>query len=243
MSESQWHNAKIVDIIKETHNIRRFFLKFEELDKYDFIAGQYVKIEFPIPSKKNYRQYSIASNPNGTNIMELLIVLDPNGLATNYLFNQADIGTTLKVSKNMGNFIIKDTNFKEFVFISTGTGLAPLRSMYLDLLKREDFNSKITVIFGTRYMKDMIYLDEFQELSKDPRFKFIPILSREISQDWKGQKGYVHNIYKELYLQNNTHSDDTIFYICGWKDMVTETRHNLLSMGFERKLVNFERYN
>ncbi len=240
MSDFQWYNARVVDIIKETHNIRRFFLKFDELEQYDFNAGQYVKIEFPIPSKKNYRQYSIASQPDGTNVIELLIVLDPNGLATNYLFNQVNVGSILKVSKNMGNFVVKDWDLEEYVFISTGTGLAPLRSMYLDLLNKENFKSKITVIFGTRFMKDMIYLDEFQSLANDERFNFIPVLSRENSTDWTGKRGYVHSVYKELYSEINK---NRYFYICGWKDMVTETRQNLLSMGYDRKAVNFERYN
>lgn len=239
MSEFQWYYPVVVDVIKEAHNIRRFFLKFEELDSYNFTAGQYVKIEFPIPSKKNYRQYSIASRPDGSNVIELLIVLDPNGLATNYLFNEVNIGSTLKVSKPMGNFVIKDLEEQEVVFISTGTGLAPLRSMYLDLIKSRDYKGKITVIFGTRYMKDMIYLDEFQELSKEDNFNFIPVLSRENSSDWTGEKGYVHKVYTEKYNEKSNVS----FYICGWRDMVTETRQNLLGMGYERKQVNFERYN
>ena len=239
MSEFQWFYPVVIDVIKEAHNIRRFFLKFEDLESYNFSAGQYVKVEFPIPSKKNYRQYSIASRPDGTNVIELLIVLDPNGLATNYLFNNVDIGSTLKVSKPMGNFIIKDIDSPEFVFISTGTGLAPLRSMYLDMIYKQNYKGKITVIFGTRYMKDMIYLDEFQELSKMENFEFIPVLSRENSAEWTGEKGYVHKIYKEKYSEKN----NSTFYICGWKDMVTETRQNLLSLGYDRKQVNFERYN
>lgn len=234
----QWYQAEVVDIIKEAYNIRRFFLRFNELEVYDFKAGQHVKIEFPIPSKKNYRQYSIASAPNGSNIIELLIVLDPNGLATNYLFNDVNIGSFLKTSEPRGNFILDEDINADLYFICTGTGLAPLRSMYLDIYNRKLAHKNIHLIFGTRFMRDMIYLDEMQELSQTNTFKFYPVLSRETSSDWNGAKGYVHQIYNEL-LKDKPEAE---FYICGWRDMVTETRTNLLEMGYNRKIVHFERY-
>lgn len=234
----QWYQAEVVDIIKEAYNIRRFYLRFNELEVYDFKAGQHVKIEFPIPSKKNYRQYSIASAPNGSNIIELLIVLDPNGLATNYLFNEVNIGSFLKTSEPRGNFLLEEDINTDLYFICTGTGLAPLRSMYLQIYNRKISHKNIHLIFGTRFMRDMIYLDEMQELGKTNTFKFYPVLSRETSSDWNGARGYVHQIYKDL-LKDKPEAE---FYICGWRDMVTETRTNLLEMGYNRKIVHFERY-
>lgn len=234
----QWYQAEVVDIIKEAYNIRRFFLRINDLDVYDFKAGQHVKIEFPIPSKKNYRQYSIASTPNGSNIIELLIVLDPNGLATNYLFNEVTIGSFLKTSEPRGNFLLNEDISSDLFFICTGTGLAPLRSMYLHIYNREITHKNIHLIFGSRFMRDMIYLDEMQELSKTNTFHFYPVLSRETSSDWNGARGYVHQVYKDL-LKDKPEAE---FYICGWRDMVTETRTNLLEMGYNRKIVHFERY-
>ncbi len=234
----QWYQAEVVDIIKEAYNIRRFFLRFNELTVYEFKSGQHVKIEFPIPSKKNYRQYSIASAPNGSNIIELLIVLDPNGVATNYLFNEISIGSFLKTSEPRGNFLLNEDINSDLYFICTGTGLAPLRSMYLEIYNREIPHKNIHLIFGTRFMRDMIYLDEMQELNHSGDFKFYPALSRESSSEWNGERGYVHNIYQNLLKDK----PDAEFYICGWRDMVTEARTNLLEMGYNRKLIHFERY-
>jgi len=235
----QWHQAEVIDIIKETHNIRRFFMRMNDVPEYEFKAGQHVKIEFPIPSKKNYRQYSIANAPNGNNIIELLIVLDPNGLATNYLFNEVKIGHFLKVSEARGSFLLDENIETDVCMICTGTGLAPLRSMYLDIINRKIPHRNLYVIFGTRYMKDMIYLDEMQQLSANDNFKFIPVLSRETSSDWVGARGYVHHIYHELFKSRH----DVEFYICGWRDMVSQARTNLFELGFSRKQIHFERYN
>lgn len=234
-----WYQGKVVDIIKETPNIRRFYIQVPELESYIFQAGQHIKIEFPFNVKKNYRQYSLANAPNGTNIFELLIVLDPNGMATNYLFNEVDIGSILKVSEPRGNFVLNPYIENDICFICTGVGLAPLRSMYLDIINRNLPHKHMYLIFGTRYMHDMVYLEEMEKLSKRGDFTFIPVLSRETSQDWVGRRGYLHQVYQELFGDK----PPVDFYICGWRDMVSETRQNLLEMGFGRKSINFERYN
>jgi CDP-4-dehydro-6-deoxyglucose reductase len=238
MSNLDWYEGKVVDIIKETPNIRRFFIQVDEVENYDFKAGQHVKIEFPIDARKNYRQYSFANAPDGSNIFELLIVLDPNGVATNYLFNEVNIGSTLKVSGPRGNFLVPEYVETDLCFISTGVGLAPLRSIYLDILNRNMPHKHIYVIFGTRFMKDMIYIEEMEELSKRDDFTFIPVLSRETSDEWNGKRGYLHDVYKELFNGENPAE----FYICGWREMVTETRLNLMGMGYKRKKIHFERY-
>ncbi|HRP01742.1 MAG TPA: FAD-binding oxidoreductase [Candidatus Kapabacteria bacterium] len=234
----QWYQAEVVDIVKEAFNVRRFYLRFNDLETYDFEAGQHVKIEFPIPAKKNYREYSIASAPNGSNIIELLIVLDPNGVATTYLFNEIHIGSFLKTSEPRGNFMLKNEITTDLYMICTGTGLAPLRSIYLDIFNKNIPHKNIHLIFGTRFMRDMTYLDEMEELSKVDSFHFHPVLSRETSPEWNGHRGYVHKVYQELLASK----PDAEFYICGWKEMVSEARTNLLNMGYSRKMIHFERY-
>ena len=95
------------------------------------------------------------------------------------------------------------------------------------------------LIFGTRYMHDMVYLEEMEELTQRGDFTFIPVLSRETSDEWVGRRGYLHQVYKELFADK----PPVDFYICGWRDMVSEARQTLLDMGFSRKSINFERYN
>ncbi len=237
-----WYKAKIIDIKTETPVIKRFFIQIPDMSEVSYIPGQYIQINFPIESKKTYRQYSIASPPSGNNIVELLIVLDPKGLATNYMFKEIDLGDELQVSRVMGNFVMPEKIERDLCFISTGTGLAPLRSMYLEILKKGLTDKKIDVIFGTRYEKDLIYKDEINDLkTKHPNFNFYPVLSREESQNWGGYRGYVHNVYRELYPNPDERPAD--FYICGWKDMVRETRQNLMQAGYERRSIHFERYN
>lgn len=236
----EWFDVKIVDVIDEAYNIKRFFLKYENLDVVDFVPGQYIQLELPITSKKTYRQYSIANIPDGSNILELLIVLDPDGVATNYLFHKAKIGDVVKASKVMGNFKLPVEIEDDICFICTGVGLAPLRSMYLNILKNNLPHKDIYVIYGTRFLRDLAYNEEFEKLQAEfPEFKYIPVLSRESDENWSGKKGYVHSVYQEIFADRRR----AYFMLCGWKGMITEARQNLMQMGYNRRDIHFERYN
>lgn len=240
MAGFEYYNAKVYDIINETDKIRRFFIEFPELEKYEYTAGQYVKIDMPIDDKKTYRQYSIASCPDASNKIELLIVFQEGGKGTDYLFNKINVGSELKVSKALGRFVLPEILDKEICMICTGVGLAPFRGMYLDVLKNNRENKGIHLIFGTRNITDMCYPQELEQLAKEyPNFHYYPVLSRETPETWNGKIGYVHQIYKEIFADKRP----ALFYLCGWDVMIKEARKHLMEeMGYERRAILFEKY-
>ncbi len=107
--------------------------------------------------KKLNRQYSIASAPDNSNKIELLIVYNPVGKGTNYLFKEVKVGTILKVSKALGRFVLPESSDKEICFICTGVGLAPFRSMYLDVLNNNKNLQKIKSLFLVLELKTYLY--------------------------------------------------------------------------------------
>ena len=97
MALQPWRTGKVIRIENETHNTRRFWIQIPELEKFDFIPGQFITLDLPIHEKPNkrIRSYSIASWPDGTNVVELVIVLLEGGLGTTYLFNHIRVGSEL----------------------------------------------------------------------------------------------------------------------------------------------------
>ena len=71
-----WQTGKIIKIENETPNTRRFWIEMSSLTSFDFKPGQFVTIDLPIHEKPNkrWRSYSISSWPDGTNVLELVIV-------------------------------------------------------------------------------------------------------------------------------------------------------------------------
>lgn len=239
----EFYNGEVVDIKTVTPVLKRYFLRVNDLDRFDFTPGQFVMLDLPIESKRTTRSYSIASRPDGTNVFELVIVLKPDGAGTPYLFDasQVQIGTSVRISQAIGKFVLPPVNElpDEICFICTGTGIAPFRAMIQDMLVRGETNKNINLIFGCRYQKDILYRDEFENLKEQmPGFNYWPVLSRETEETWDGEKGYVHKVYEQLYDGNKP----AMFYICGWKEMIMQARNKLLEMGYDKKQIKFELY-
>ncbi len=235
----EFYDGEVVEIRDITPVIKRFFIKVNDFDTFDFAPGQFVMLDLPIESKRTTRSYSIASNPNGTNIFELVIVLKTDGAGTPYLFDydQVKPGTPLKISKAIGKFTLPGHIENEICFICTGTGIAPFRSMILDMIHEGQTNHHINLIFGCRYAGDILYREEFESLkSQMPHFNYYPVLSRD--SDWPGEKGYVHGVYEKLYSDGRP----ALFYICGWKEMIMQARGKLLDMGYDKSQIKFELY-
>jgi CDP-4-dehydro-6-deoxyglucose reductase len=233
--------SKIVDIVDEAPNVKRFFIQVGEEPVFHFKPGQFVMLDLPLDSKIKTRSYSIASPPNGSNVIELIIVLKEDGLGTNYLFtkNTIKIGSELKVSKAIGKFTLPETLESNLCFICTGTGIAPFRSQlnYLFNHNLHNPNFNIHLIFGCRWEKDILYRKEFEKFEAIcPCFSYHPVLSRE--PNWDGYKGYVHQVYEELYSDGKPAQ----FYLCGWKEMIMQAKDKLLGFGYEKSAIRFELY-
>lgn len=247
-----WRTGKVIRIIDETWNTRRFWIEIPELSSFDFVPGQFVTLDLPIHEKpaKRWRSYSIASWPDGTNVVELLIVLLEGGAGTTYLFNEVKEGSELTLRGPQGVFVLPDHIDRDVYLICTGTGVAPFRSMTHHILNHSVPHENIYLIFGCRKFGDSLYGGELKELEKQvPNFHYIPTYSRE-EPGGSHCTGYVHNIYEEIC--NNSKILPTngeppavkpaYFYLCGWKNMIDEAKQRIQGLGYDRKSIHQELY-
>ena len=235
----KFYDCKVTDIIDETDDVKRFFFECPKDIDFSFSAGQFVMLLLPIDAKIKHRSYSIASPPSDNNKFELIIVLNPKGLGTPWMWDNLKPGSVIPVSRPIGKFLLPESIDRDICFICTGVGIAPFRSQLWDIFNRAIPHRNLYMVFGTRYEKDILYRNEMNLLQQEhPEFHFIPTLSRENSENWKGRKGYVHHVYEELFADRR----DAYFYICGWKDMLNEARKRIADMGYDKKFIKFEVY-
>ncbi len=236
-----WYDSKVIKIMDESPTTKRFWVEVPSEEVIDFQAGQFVTMDLPISDKrtKRWRSYSIANAPNGSNVLEFCIVLLEGGLATTYLFNEIKEGSTIRFKGPSGGFVLKEPVERDLVLICTGTGVAPFRSMVLDIYNQKKAHQNIHLIFGTREESGILYRDEFELLEKEmPGFSYSIALSR--AEEWSGYKGYVHQVYEKEYkeVDSNRH-----FYLCGWSNMIDEAVEKLiLGMGYDKGQIHYELY-
>ena len=236
----KWQTGIVIKIEQASPHTRRFWIELPETTSFDFKPGQFVTLDLPIHEQRNkrWRSYSIASMPDGTNVIELLIVYLEGGLATTYLFNEVKVGSQLTLRGPQGVFVLPDQLDRDLYLICTGTGIAPFRSMLQYIHKQQIPHKKIHLIYGTRKSDNIFYMDEMKTLEKTlSGFSYHVTLSRE---DWEGHKGYVHPVYESLIQQD--HKPAARFLLCGWRVMIDEAKQRLTSLGYTSKDIEVELY-
>jgi ferredoxin-NADP reductase len=237
-----WRTGKFIKIEEITSATWRFWIQIPEVENFVFKPGQFVTLDLPIHEQKNkrWRSYSIASYPDGTNVIELVIVLLEGGLGTHYLFNHVQEGTEVLLRGPQGVFTLPALIDKDLFFICTGTGIAPFRSMIHHIKLHNIEHKNIYLIFGCRKLCDSLYGDEMKELGNSlPGLHYIPTYSREDQENTAIKHGYVHAIYESILGSGKPEAG---FYLCGWKNMIDDAKKNIIALGYDKKCIHLELY-
>ena len=126
-------------------------LRLPPNSNFNFNSGQYVNI-----IKGNLtRSYSIANSSDHKNQLEFFIKNYENGLMSEYFFKEAKINDLLRLEGPIGTFFLRDSSFKNIIFLATGTGIAPIKSILegLDKSHEQYQNKNLWVIVGARYQE------------------------------------------------------------------------------------------
>lgn len=245
---ARWNKGEIIAIETLSPTTKQFTIKVEGTEILNYKAGQFIVLDLPIGEKRlnRWRSYSIANAPDQSNIIQLSIVYLEGGRASQYFFEEVKIGTEVKFKKPDGNFCLPDEIVTDLVFICTGTGVAPFRSMLQTIQQGKIKHKNIHLVFGTRKKEGILYRNEFEKLQEDnPNFKYYVALSRvsEIQQEdfnFPITKGYLHQIYQSFQLDA---MDKPHFYICGWTQMIDDAVANLfVKMQVPKQQIHYELY-
>jgi len=226
--------AELIEVREIAPNVRHFVFEVPEVRDFYFVPGQFVSLTHTIDGKEITRPYSIASKPGG-NRFDLCLNLVEDGLFSPWLFS-LEPGDEIETSAPLGFFVLRNPQH-DALFVATGTGIAPIRSM-LEAWLGQDDPRQLTLLYGVRYEYGLLYREEFEELArKHPNFDFRPTLSRPEPM-WRGRTGHVQAHLVEAVVER----PDMDVYICGLKAMVDDVRALLKGMGFDRKQIIYEKY-
>ncbi len=218
MGSIQRFTAKVIDIRQLTHDVRQIDLQLIEPAEIAFKAGQFVSFEVPDvrTGRTVTRPYSIASAPGSPHKISLLLNVVSGGPGSTYLFGLHE-GDTTTFAGPAGNFYLRDDPTRELLFVATGTGVAPIRSMLLANAERPN-PSRATLFWGLRSQRDLYYQDELARLGiEHSGGLFITTLSRP-QPGWVGVTGRVTN----LVQQHIKDVKQLAVYLCGNSGMIKE---------------------
>jgi len=235
--------ARLTRSVLISEKTKHLEFNIEDVSNFPFVAGQFISVREPRGEKFVTRAYSIASPPRSDSTFDLCLNRVEEGFMSNFLCD-LNVGDTAKLHGPHGLFVLKP-EVRDVILVSTGTGVAPFRSMVRHLFGQDGSGQQrhdgrqIWLVYGTRYPADVYYQEEFESLAAtQPNFHYTATLSRA-PEEWTGSRGYVQEHVRKIVGQRK----DMHVYICGLNDMVSSVRALLVDeCGWDKKRVIYERY-
>jgi NAD(P)H-flavin reductase len=184
-----------------------FEIKLDDGSELGHEPGQFVEVsvfgigEAPI---------SISSSPTKKKTFELCV--RKLGNVTRSLHN-LDVGTKVGIRGPFGKgFDAKSMKGKDLLFIAGGLGIAPLRSLFNYVLdNRKDFG-RITLLYGCKEPKELLFGDELALLASRNDVEFKPTVNWcPENEVWSGSIGVITTLIPQIQFD----PEGTLAILCG----------------------------
>ena len=141
-------------------------------------------------------------------------------------------GDRLGVRGPYGNFFDADElKGKDLLFVAGGIGLAPVRSLILDVLETRKDYGEIDVLYGARTKEDIVYKEDLFE--NWPKLVNTHITIDVPEEGWAGHVGFV-----PAYLEEKGFSpENRVCVLCGPPIMIKFCLGALEKMGFPKESI------
>lgn len=223
-----------------THDVYEFEFHVDSPEDFNFEAGQFMTIDVPNTEKVVKRAYSIASKPALLPRIDLCIKMIPEGLGSTYLMSLNE-GDTVTAQGPFGIFVMKDDYEENFLFVGTGTGIAPLKSM-LEFMETKGMKNPSSVLFGVRHEKDLFYGDFFKDCENTHTdFCHTSTLSRP-EDSWEGDTGRVTAHLTAMCDDGEIEPENTRVFICGIGVMIEEVAKMCEEHGIPKDRIHHEKF-
>ncbi|HLW72091.1 MAG TPA: 2Fe-2S iron-sulfur cluster-binding protein [Candidatus Binataceae bacterium] len=227
-------DARVIDLAEIASGLFLIHLGIES--SLGFRAGQYIEVN--VPRTEEWRAYSLANPPTVRRELEILIKLVPGGLFSDYLAaSRLKAGDILSIRGPYGNFALRPGE-PSLLFITGGSGLAPVLSMLRELAPTET-TRPIRLLYGARTRHDLCFVDELRGYEKEfADLKFVPVLSHATDDaDWPGERGMVTEA-----ISRWRHGDDLQAYLCGPPAMIDAALPILDRLGVPAHQIFFDKF-
>lgn len=187
-------------IERELRPDNTLFLYLEKPPEFEYRAGQFVELR--LDEQGEWYPFTLSSAPHEE---RLLIVTRIRESAFKQQLKGLGRGDAIELTGPWGNFVLPDDLPKHIVFLAGGLGANVFRSM---LVQGGFKNSVVWLFVSVRQGESLVFHDELQKFSQ---LVYVPTVTGEVSNGWRGERG---RISSDLLLRYGV-PQDALVYIAG----------------------------
>jgi CDP-4-dehydro-6-deoxyglucose reductase len=215
--------CRVQKIERPTDDVVILHLKLPANERLQFLAGQYLDI---LQKDGPRRSFSMANAPHDDELLQLHVRHVAGGAFTDHVFGKMKERDILRFEAPLGTFYLREDSAKPIVFVASGTGFAPIKSIIENALAK-GVTRPMTLYWGGRRPRDLYLSDLPQKWATEhAAFRFIPVISNALAEDqWSGRSGFVHRAVMEDFPDLS----GCQVYACGVPVMVDAARRDFIT--------------
>ena len=231
-----WWDGTVVEHLRVSRDLAVVRLQLD--DPMPYHAGQYVNVAVPqCPRRRRYLSPAIPPDESGAVEFHVRAVL--GGLVSNAVVNETRSGDRWRLSSPHGALQV-DRDGEDVLMVAGSTGLAPLRSIVMDLARWAE-NPRVHLFFGGRYPCELYDLPVLWQIaSTNPWLSVTPVSELGRDPAWAAQYPDV-TPPRGLHVRQTGKLMDVVtrygnwgdrqILICGGPEMVRATKEALIAKG------------
>ena len=234
-------HLKVAKIEEEASNCKRYYLIPNEEKGTKalawFSAGQYLSITLKIGNMILTRPYSLASSPRealeGTYLLTIQKV--ENGLASQFIHDNWQVGTEVTASAPLGNFTYEPLrDAKTVVGVVGGSSITPFVSL-AKAIADGDEDCDLILLYGSRTLEDTMFQQDLTDLAAScSRIQLVNIFSDE------EREGYEHGFITAELIQKYAPEGEFSLFVCGPQVMRKFVDKEIETLGLRKKFIRNE---
>ncbi len=200
---------------------------------FKFLPGQFVLFDVPSledPADVQPRAYSIASSPAEDELL-FVIKLVRNGRASAWVERAVEPGTPVVLRGPFGRFTLDLGTTKDYLFVATGTGIAPLRSQILWNARERGDARRMHLAVGVLRPEDRFWQEEWSVLrSQFPQLS----VNSFVLQEGQSLLAHLPQVVEDF--------TGVSVYLCGAPETVQALKGNCMDWGVPKHDLHAESY-
>ncbi len=238
-----WNESELVELVSlipEAPNAASFTFRAPSGALFDFLPGQFLTLELPVPGGTVHRTYTISSSPSRPRSLSITAKAQSDSIGTRWMLDHLKPGMKLKAMGPAGQFSHLNYPSDKYLFISAGTGITPFRSMTTWMF---DHGSEpdVVLVNCARRPSELLFRNQLEYMgTRLPGLDVKWVVEEgERYSPWTGFQGRINQLMLGLmapdYLEREV-------FCCGPESFMQAIRDALFDLGYDMERYHQESF-
>ncbi len=228
-----WDDSELLEcamVIPEDHHTATFGLRAPSGAWFDYLPGQFITLDLPVPGGNVQRTYTISSSPSRPVSISVTVRAQKGSVGGRWMIDHLKPGMKLKANGPSGIFSSHRHPAKKHLFISAGSGITPMMSMTAWAWDSGNMPD-IVFVHAAKRPSEIIFrerLEQFANRVPGIQLRFT-VEEADPFRAWHGYRGRLSQIMLGLmapdYLEREV-------FCCGPEPFMQAVRDMLIALGF-----------